>query len=106
MHITGSNRLNAQQTSRCGCRLTERARAANMQIPDILLRFNGSVIPKILIEITISTALGFMCAYKMQEQDVWSPMGHQVVGTLLAFLVVFRSQIAWRTPVYKTPAAP
>jgi hypothetical protein len=27
--------------------------------------------------------------------EKWSPVGHQIAGVLLAFLVVFRTQIAW-----------
>ena len=66
---------------------------------DIICRFHGSVMPKCIIEIFVATSMGVLNAALLRENDVWSPMGHQLVGVLLAFLVVFRSQIAWTAPL-------
>ena len=77
---------------------------------EVLFRCDGSVLPRCVIEICIATALGFFaCIFSRDElewtprradgtpliEDGWSSVGHQVVGSLLAFLTVFRSQIAW-----------
>ena len=60
----------------------------------------------IWIELTITLGISFFAVYEnayKDKSDVCSgmlcfptePIGHQIVGTLLAFLVVFRSQIAF-----------
>jgi len=61
------------------------------------LRWHGSVFKNVIIETSMTTALSVI-AYVLHRDfgiDTWSPIGHQLAGTLLAFLVVFRSQIAW-----------
>jgi len=71
------------------------------QFRDVIFKCNGSVIPKCWLEVSICTFLGIVARllFADPEQhfylDVWSPVGHQLVGVLLAFLTVFRSQIAW-----------
>ena len=57
----------------------------------------------IWIELLMTLGISFYAVYDEDESDVcngvWcfpaEPIGHQIVGTLLAFLVVFRSQIAF-----------
>ena len=78
--------------------------------PTIIFRTRGSVIPLILVEIIISVGLGVV-AWAMTDYGFCDPnkcdgawyylketgreKGHGIIGVLLAFLVVFRSQIAW-----------
>ena len=64
------------------------------QFPRIILRWHGSVLPYILIELSFAIGLGFVATYVAADEDI-DPAGHGLVGTLLAFLVVFRSQMAW-----------
>ena len=47
-----------------------------------------------LIEIFLAVGLSFLALYACPDEK-FSPVGHQLVGVLLAFLVVFRSQISW-----------
>ena len=63
--------------------------------PQIICRYHGSVIPTIVIEIVSCTTLGAVASVYWKDSDDLSPIGHQLVGVLLSFLVVFRSQIAW-----------
>ena len=72
------------------------------QFNDVILRSNGSVLPQCWLEIVICTALGVVARVFCVDDndpsaswDAYSPVGHQLVGVLLAFLTVFRSQIAW-----------
>ena len=75
----------------------------------IILRKRGSALPKIMIEIFLATCLGVV-AYLLTEDGLCDAKkckgfflppstsrekGHAMIGVLLAFLVVFRSQIAW-----------
>ena len=78
----------------------------------IILRKRGSALPKIMIEIFLATCLGVV-AYLLTEDGICGKhgavkckgfflppstsreKGHAMIGVLLAFLVVFRSQIAW-----------
>ena len=78
----------------------------------IILRKRGSALPKIMIEIILATGLGVV-AYLLTEDGICGKhgavkckgfflppstsreKGHAMIGVLLAFLVVFRSQIAW-----------
>jgi len=77
---------------------------------EVLFRCDGSVLPRCMIEVSLATLMGiFACIFSRDElewtprradgtpliEDGWSSIGHQVVGSLLAFLTVFRSQIAW-----------
>ena len=64
------------------------------QFPEIIFRWRGSVIPYVLIEIFLAVGLSFLALYACPDEK-FSPVGHQLVGVLLAFLVVFRSQISW-----------
>uniref|UniRef100_A0A7S4HSC6 Uncharacterized protein n=1 Tax=Prymnesium polylepis TaxID=72548 RepID=A0A7S4HSC6_9EUKA len=75
----------------------ERASAFSFcfQFPDIICKLKGSVFPNILVEISIATIRGATNAQWRQESDTTHQVGHQIAGTLLSFLVVFRSQIAW-----------
>ena len=88
----------------------------------LICRCSGSVLPHVLVEIIISACLGtFAFALTDRQADTWydeidsllpvcdsvegncgfyiltsdRSKGHQIIGVLLAFLVVFRSQIAW-----------
>ena len=74
---------------------------------DIIFRIRGSVLTAIWIEVLITMALSTIavecsqghlmdsCQYgQVNSKMPAEPVGHQIVGTLLAFLVVFRSQIA------------
>ena len=78
----------------------------------IILRKRGSALPKIMIEIILATGLGVV-AFLLTEDGICGKhgakkckgfflppstsreKGHAMIGVLLAFLVVFRSQIAW-----------
>lgn len=60
------------------------------------------MLPQCWLEIVICTALGVVARVFCVDDndpsaswDAYSPVGHQLVGVLLAFLTVFRSQIAW-----------
>lgn len=64
------------------------------QFRNIIMRWHGSVIPFILPELAITIACSVIATSFCSDEDV-DPSGHMVVGTLLAFLVVFRSQMAW-----------
>ena len=66
------------------------------QFPDVICRYHGSVVPTIVIEILCCTGLGVVASIYWKDEDDLSPIGHQIVGTLLAFLIVFRSNIAWK----------
>ena len=79
--------------------------------PDIILRVRGSVLPLIAVEMSISVVLGLLawgmtdsgfCSEERCGDEWWYldgskklEAGHGIIGVLLAFLVVFRSQIAW-----------
>ena len=58
------------------------------------MRWHGSVLPYILIELSIGVCLSFVAMHVAPKEGI-DPTGHGLVGTLLAFLVVFRSQMAW-----------
>ncbi len=63
------------------------------QFRDIIFKPTGSIIGSCWLEVTVCTTLGVVARlYFYDEHDEYSPIGHQLVGTLLAFLVVFRSQ--------------
>jgi len=64
------------------------------QFDNIILRWHGSVIPFILSELMITIVCSIIATIFCGEEDI-DASGHMVVGTLLAFLVVFRSQMAW-----------
>lgn len=67
-------------------------------IPNILLRVNGSVLPHIIVQVLLATAIAAVAVVYFREADAlhgWTPEGHSVVGTLLAFLTVFRMSFAW-----------
>lgn len=66
---------------------------------EVLLRHDGSVLPRCVIEIVIATTIGILVAIFTREElewtpkrsdgspiimDEWSPVGHQIVGSLLA----------------------
>ena len=63
------------------------------QFAEVIFRLNGSVIPNVVIEISVAVALSVLAIYRFEDEK-WAPIGHQIVGVLLAFLVVFRSQSA------------
>ena len=79
--------------------------------PDIIFRYYGSALPHIVIELLL--AIGFsILAYGLTEdvglwglcpnntcgallvKDSWEK-GHKFIGTLIAFLIILRTQIAW-----------
>lgn len=66
-------------------------------IPHILLRMDGSVLPRIALEVVSATAVAVAAVLYERELDdqQWDSKGHQIVGTLLAFLTVFRTSFAW-----------
>jgi hypothetical protein len=71
------------------------------QFPTIIFRWRGSVLPFIVFEIGIAVVVSFVAlavcgglSWSYSEEAV-SEKGHIFVGTLLAFLTVFRSQSAW-----------
>ena len=77
--------------------------------PSIICRKRGSVLPFIFIEMMIALLCGFAawsltdsgfctlekCGWWYLEPGPAREKGHGIIGVLLAFLVVFRSQIAW-----------
>ena len=63
------------------------------QFAEVIFRYNGSVIPNVVFEICFAIGLSFVAIYRFEDEE-WAPIGHQIVGVLLAFLVVFRSQSA------------
>lgn len=77
--------------------------------PGIIFRKRGSVLPKILLETVIAVGLGVVawgltddgfcdlasCGMFYIPPSSSRDKGHAMIGVLLAFLVVFRSQIAW-----------
>ena len=64
------------------------------QWPQIILRMRGSVLPYVFFEVLIAIGVSFLALY-VTPDETYEAIGHQLVGTLLAFLVVFRSNIAW-----------
>ena len=82
-----------------------------VMFPKIIFRYNGSVLPLIWFEVAFSVLLGTI-AYGMTEngwicgredidcgnmaltKEMKRDDGHKIIGVLLSFLVVFRSQIA------------
>lgn len=56
--------------------------------------YAGSVLPFVFIEVCVAVGTAIVALWFMPD-EAFSPVGHQMVGALLAFLVVFRSQIAW-----------
>eukprot|EP00966_Prymnesium_polylepis_P274548 6343344-Prymnesium_polylepis.1 len=60
----------------------------------IVFRCRGSAVPNVLIEVAITVALSVFARLHFADEQ-YAPIGHQLVGVLLAFLVVFRSNIAW-----------
>ena len=64
------------------------------QFPNIIFMIKGSVLQYVLIELGISVGLSLVALHVVPDEE-FEPIGHQLVGVLLAFLVVFRSQIAW-----------
>jgi len=77
---------------------------------EVMFRCDGSVLPRCVFEIGLSVVFGLVATIFSRDDlewtpkradgsplidDGWSSIGHQVVGSLLAFLTVFRSQIAW-----------
>ena len=64
------------------------------QWPLIILRYRGSVLPFIFVEVLLSIGVSVIALHFLPD-ETYSPIGHQLVGTLLAFLVVFRSNISW-----------
>ena len=98
------------------------------QWSEVLLRLDGSSLPRCVIEIFIATTLGLLAAVFTDPRLEWTPRvdcsdvqrqkygadmcddglpllheftkessstGHALLGGLLGFLTVFRSQIAW-----------
>ena len=63
------------------------------QFPEVIFRKTGSVAPNIIIEMLLSVGISIASLYLVPD-ETWSPVGHQIVGVLLAFLVVFRSNSA------------
>ena len=63
------------------------------QFPEVIFRWNGSVLPNVAFEILLAIGVSITALYSFPE-EAWSPVGHQIVGVLLAFLVVFRSNSA------------
>ena len=80
--------------------------------PDIIFRLHGSVIPKILVELFIAMTLGILAYGLTEDVEFWGACpketcgwaikagsnwekGHGMVGTLIAYLIVLRTQIAW-----------
>ena len=58
----------------------------------IIFRRKGSVVPFVLIEILIAIGLSFLALHICPDEEI-DTIGHQLVGVLLAFLLVFRSQV-------------
>ena len=63
-------------------------------------RFNdGSTMPNVVVEVFIVGILSGMAVYLneyvYEERESIAITGHQVFGVMIAFLIVFRSQIAW-----------
>ena len=80
------------------------------QFYDILLRLDGSGLTRCVFEVGISTSLAILVCILSDGDLEWTPkrddgeplltyrsdpIGHTILGSLLAFLTVFRSQIAW-----------
>ena len=80
------------------------------QFYEIIFRLDGSVLPRCVFEVTITTLISIVVLILSRDdltwtprteegtpliEDSYSPLGHQLLGSLLAFLTVFRSQIAW-----------
>lgn len=92
-----------------------------MMFPQVIFRWHGSALPRIWVQFLLSIGIsvvaiglrptGYICgppasANISESESFESPCGtlmmdttwatgHQIVGVLLAFLLVFRSQIAW-----------
>ena len=64
------------------------------QFKGIICRAHGSVFPFIMIELIITLLLSFAAQYLTPDEQIQAT-GHSLAGTLLAFLVVFRTQMAW-----------
>ena len=60
---------------------------------------DGSHIPNVIVEVCIVGALSalavYLNEYVYEERESIAITGHQVFGVMIAFLIVFRSQIAW-----------
>ena len=61
---------------------------------DIIFRLDGSVLSFVVLETSISVILSFI-ALRYAPDEEFSPQGHTFVGTLLAFLTVFRSNTSY-----------
>ena len=61
------------------------------QFRAIIFRLKGSVVPFVLPEICLGIGLSIVALYVCPDEDI-STIGHQLVGVLLSFLLVFRSQ--------------
>jgi hypothetical protein len=69
------------------------------EVPRMLFRAHGSVLPFVAIETTIATFIGVLCTLAVKNDfftyEAPGMAGHSTVGVFLSFLLVFRSQIAW-----------
>ena len=63
------------------------------QFRDVIFRAHGSVLPNVIFEVLISIGLSVAALFWVPDEE-FGPIGHQLVGTLLAFLIVFRSNNA------------
>jgi len=83
-----------------------------LSFPDIIFRKDGSVIPKVMVETLLALCVSFLASsvfiiggplYPDSQRCGDSffcisesrPEGHAILGALLSFFAVFRSQIAW-----------
>ena len=63
------------------------------QFREVIFRTRGSVLPNVLIEVILSIGLAVVALVWMPDEN-FQHIGHQLVGVLLAFLIVFRSSNA------------
>ena len=68
-------------------------------ITHVLLACRGSVMPNIVPEVILAGCMSFLACWinlrVWETPENLSYQGHAIVGVMLSFLVVFRSQIAW-----------
>ena len=70
------------------------------QWPEVILRRKGSVLPNVVIELSLSFILGLVAHFLYHpptflgdvSMPVWSHEGHAIFAVLLGFLMVFRTQ--------------
>jgi putative membrane protein len=64
--------------------------------PSVILHYRGSIIPQLLPQVVIAVALSVVALYWNPYADSAGPLqGYTVVGVLLSFLMVFKTQTAY-----------